>query len=53
MDSVELVKLAASGNISEFSAGVSDAVLERLRTKIEDYHAEVAQSVSVIQSENE
>lgn len=44
METSELVKMASVGNIADFSSAVQDEVLNRLRTKIEDYKGEVAAS---------
>lgn len=46
MNSVELVKSVSAGNISDFQSGVQDEVLNRLRTRIEEYKQEIASSVS-------
>jgi hypothetical protein len=44
METTELVKLSAAGNVADFSSAVQDEVLNRLRSKIEDYKCEVAAS---------
>lgn len=46
METTELVKLASTGNISEFSSAVSAAVLDRLKEKIENYQTEIGAQLS-------
>ena len=53
MQTTDLVKLAAEGNISEFHAAVEDTVIGMLRTKIENYRNELGASLSITPDDDE
>ncbi len=46
MDTVDIVKLVSTGDITSFQNAVTDAVLDKLADKIDEYRLEIASTYS-------